>query len=253
MSDTLKSDIAALRDELLSPPTEVIDGFYASGLFEGKRQIGEKLNAILAAHPEGAQEPGLRISEHDIEWSTHQPGVYHKLRVAVMKADESFEKKGDAGTKTWLDDHFLPELADAGLTIAALVVPQEPQADEERVEWVCACGAGFKNEADANQHSIDFDHEMPAPLAAGLVEAIAREMWCQHGNDTPWTALERGMKDRYRKYALAVWDLLRPSGLREALVNLISRAEEHAGLPGTTDLADAIEYARAALRGDEGK
>jgi len=86
----------------------------------------------LLAQPSAPADGGLSMSESDLRSGMHEPReLYRKLRVAVMKADESFEKKGDAGTKTWLDDHFLPELAEAGLTIAALSsLPAKPATPE---------------------------------------------------------------------------------------------------------------------------
>ena len=48
----------------------------------------------------------------------HSDPEYRPLMLAVRAADEEFEKTGDAGTKTWLDDYFLPALAEHGLTVA---------------------------------------------------------------------------------------------------------------------------------------
>jgi hypothetical protein len=55
----------------------------------------------------------------------HDDPLYRPLMLAVRAADEAFEKAGDAGTKTWLDDYFLPELANHNL--ALVEVGSEPQ------------------------------------------------------------------------------------------------------------------------------
>jgi hypothetical protein len=52
----------------------------------------------------------------------HADPRYRPLMLAVRAADEAYEKAGDAGTKTWLDDYFLPELTTHGLTVRLLAL-----------------------------------------------------------------------------------------------------------------------------------
>lgn len=54
----------------------------------------------------------------------HSDPRYRPLMLAVREADEKFEAAGEAGTKTWLDDYFLPSLSAQGLAIVT-------QADAE--------------------------------------------------------------------------------------------------------------------------
>lgn len=56
----------------------------------------------------------------------HADPRYRPLMLVVRAADRSFEKSGDAGTKPWLDDHFLPEMEAHGLTIAVVEEGKRP-------------------------------------------------------------------------------------------------------------------------------
>jgi len=78
----------------------------------------------------------------------HSDPEYRPLMLAVRAADEEFEKTGDAGTKTWLDDYFLPALAEHGLTVASVA----------RIQHVC----------DADCNGPDPEQERLAAIGAAV-------------------------------------------------------------------------------------
>jgi len=43
-----------------------------------------------------------------------------KIWCAIHDADAGFQKRGDAGTKTWMRDYFLPALTAHGLQIVEI-------------------------------------------------------------------------------------------------------------------------------------
>jgi hypothetical protein len=45
--------------------------------------------------------------------------TFKEIARAVRSADAGFEAAGDAGTKTWIEEYFLPALSAGGLTIMA--------------------------------------------------------------------------------------------------------------------------------------
>jgi hypothetical protein len=78
----------------------------------------------------------------------HADPRYRPLMLAVRAADEAYEKAGDAGTKTWLDDYFLPELTTHGLTVRLLAL-DAPEAQ-------CRCGHAQRvhvTDVDWDEHS----------------------------------------------------------------------------------------------------
>jgi hypothetical protein len=93
----------------------------------------ESEDTIKALTPSAEMEAWLRERMRRIEAAAiardregplteHSDPRYRPLMLAVRAADEAFEKAGDAGTKTWLDDYFLPELATHGLTVRLLAL-----------------------------------------------------------------------------------------------------------------------------------
>ena len=76
-----------------------------------------------------------------------------------------------------------------------------------------------KADRDADDRRCQELEATPTPAPRELRERVAREMWDQHGNDTPWDdlergLLERGLKERYRWYADRILALVGGGGLR---------------------------------------
>lgn len=59
------------------------------------------------------------------------PDVFAALTAAVREADADFEKAYDAGTRTWLDDYFLPALDAHGLTVVRRMTPEHKVVTRE--------------------------------------------------------------------------------------------------------------------------
>lgn len=77
--------------------------------------------AALRADPDGSRALVAALGGGlDGPLDDHADPRYRPLMLAVWAADEAFQKAGDAGTKTWLDGYFLPELQAHGLTVARL-------------------------------------------------------------------------------------------------------------------------------------
>lgn len=63
-------------------------------------------------------------------WETWPRDVVHALRCSMMDADEKFGADNESGTKTFVREYLIPEMARRGLTLT-LSAPA-PQTEEEK-------------------------------------------------------------------------------------------------------------------------
>jgi hypothetical protein len=94
---------------------------------EWKADFADQLIAALAKREEEISGD-IMDDETEKEWldrvSTPAPdalreATFKEIARAVRSADAGFEASGDAGTKTWIEEYFLPSLGAGGLTIMA--------------------------------------------------------------------------------------------------------------------------------------